>query len=90
MKYYRFISESKIEPYDKGYAVVDDVQISHPSADVLLRIGVKPLVEGPIPEYNEETQCVEHYYVENKTEIVKQYRVCDYPEEVIDDESADA
>ena len=86
MKYYRFISESKIEPYDKGYAVVENVQISNPSAEVLLRIGVKPLIEDPMPEYDENKEAIEFYFVEHDTEIVKKWRIVG----VIDDESANA
>lgn len=88
MKYYRHISETKIEPYDKGYAVVDDVQISHPSAEVLLRIGVKPLVEGPMPAFDENTQYIESYYENGETEITRQFRVVDV--EVVNNESTDA
>ena len=90
MKYYKFIDEAHIEAYDKKYVVVDEKQISHPSAETLLKAGIKPLVEGPTPEYDENTQCLERYYEDGETEITRQYRVCDYPEEVIDDEVADA
>lgn len=90
MKYYRYISETQVELYDKKYVVVDGKQISHPSSETLLKAGIKPLTEGTMPTYNEETHFVEPYYVENDTEIVKQYRVYEYTEEVIDDEIADA
>ena len=90
MKYYRYISETQVEEYDKKYVVVDEKQISHPSAETLLKAGIKPLVEGPMPEYDENTQYLERYYEDGETEITRQYRVCDYPEEVIDDEVADA
>lgn len=88
MKYYRYISETQIEEYDKKYVVVDGMQISHPSAETLLKADIKPLVEGPMPEYDENTQYLESYYEDGETEITRQFRVIDA--EVIDDESADA
>ena len=104
MKYYRFISETQIEEYDKKYVVVEIeetkevdgeskaikrmVQISHPSAETLLKAGIKPLVEGPMPEYDENTQYLESYYEDGETEITRQFRVLDV--EVVDDESTDA
>lgn len=89
MKYYRFINESQLEEYDKGYAVVDDVQISNPSADVLLRIGVKPLEVADEPIYDENTQHLEPYYVERKKKITKKWRVVDV-EVSENDETTDA
>ena len=88
MKYYKFISETQIEEYTKKYVIVDEMQISHPSAETLLKAGIKPLVEGPMPEYDENTQYLESYYEDGETEITRQFRVIDA--EVIDDESADA
>lgn len=88
MKYYKFISESKIEEYDKKYVVVDGKQISHPSAETLLKAGIKPLVEGPIPEYDENTQYLERYYEDGETDITRQFRMLDV--EVSDNELTDA
>lgn len=90
MKFYKFINEHYIEEYKKLYVYVDGLQISHPSAEVLLMAGIKPLVVEDEPEYNIETQYAIPYYVDGETEITQKWRVCDI-EEVIDDESvADA
>ena len=90
MKYFKFINEHHIEEYTKAYVSVDGRQISHPSSEVLLDAGIKPLVVEDEPSYNTETQYLEPYYEDGETEITRQYRVCDYLEEVIDDESTDA
>ena len=90
MKYYQFINEHSIKEYTKKYVIVDDKQISHPSAETLLKAGIKPLVVEDMPTYNEETQYAEHYYVDGDTEITQKWNVYDIPEEVIDDEIADA
>lgn len=92
MKFYQFIDEHHIEEYTKPYVYVDGLQISYPSAEVLLLKDIKPLVVEEVPEHNEETQYVEFYYVDGKTEITQKWKVLDIPEdEVIDDESvADA
>ena len=90
-KFYKFINEYYIEEYTKPYVYVDNLQISYPSAEVLLGAGIKPLVVNEVPEHNEETQYVEFYYVDGETEITQKWNVYDYPEdEVIDDEIADA
>ena len=106
MKYYRYISETQIEPYEKGYVIVEleevkevdgeqrvikrKVQISYPSAETLLKVGIKPLVVEEMPLYNEETQYVDYYYVDGEVEITQKWNVYDIPEEVIDDEITDA
>ena len=102
MKYYRFISKTQIEEYDKKYVVIEveeteevdgesrvvkrKVQISHPSKETLLKAEIKPLVEGYLPEYDENTQYLESYYEDGETEILKKWRIV----EVSDDESTDA
>lgn len=86
MKYYKFIDENCIEEYTKRYVIVDDKQISHPSAETLLKAGIKPLVVEDMPELT-ATQYVEPYYVDNDTEIVQKWEVYNIPKEVIDDES---
>ena len=87
---YKFINEHHIEEYKKPYVYVDGLQISHPSAEVLLMAGIKPLVVEDIPTYDEATQYVESYYVDGETEITQKWNVYDIPDEVIDDESTDA
>ena len=87
-KFYKFINEHQIEKYDRQYVYVDGLQISHPSAEVLLMAGIKPLVEEPMPEYDEAVQYIEPYYENGESEIVQKWNVQDIPaEEVIDDES---
>ena len=89
MKYYKFINEHHIEAYEKPYVYVDGLQISYPSAEVLLMAGIKHLVESPVPEYDEETQYIEPYYEDGETEITKKWNVYDIPtEEVMEDEQA--
>lgn len=90
MKFYKFIDEHHIEEYTKPYVYVEGLQISYPSKEVLLMAGIKPLVVEDIPTHDTETQYVESYYVDEETEITQKWRVCDIPEEVIDDEFADA
>ncbi len=85
--YYKFINEHRIEKYDKPYVNVEGRQISHPSAEVLLMAGIKPLVVEPTPEYDEATQYVSHYYEDGETEITQKWRIYDIPQEVIEDES---
>ena len=77
MKLYRFISEDRIERYDKGYVYLDGVQISNPSLDTLLKAGVKPLEECEMPAYSEGTQFIQPYYVNKDNTIVKEWKVCD-------------
>ena len=86
---YKFINEHKIEPYDKPYVNVAGLQISHPSKEVLLMAGIKPLTEEPMPEYDEAVQYIEPYYEDGESEIVQKWNVCDIPfEEVIADADA--
>ena len=87
MKVYEFINEHRIEEYDKPYVFVDGVQISHPSAENLLRAKKKPLVVENIPTHDEVTQYVQHYYEDGETEITQKFEVLDIPQEVIEDES---
>ena len=86
MKYYKFINEYRIEEYTKPYVYVDGLQISYPSAEVLLMAGIKPLVEEDAPEFDENTQYIESYYEDGETQITKKWRICDI--EVIEDEQA--
>ncbi len=86
---YKFINEYQIEEYTKPYVYVDGLQISHPSHEVLLMAGIKPLAVEDVPQYNEATQFVEPYYEDGESEITQKWNVYDMPiEEVIDDESA--
>ena len=89
MKYYQFIDEHNAEEYTKKYVIVDGKQISHPSEETLLKAGIKPLVVEEMPELT-DMQYAEHYYVDGETEITQKWNVLDMPEEVIDDEVADA
>ena len=91
MKFYKFRNEHYIEEYTKQYVYVDNVQISYPSADILLKADIKPLAVEDVPEYRENTQYVEPYYVETDTEIIQKWNVYDYPnDEVIEYESLNA
>ena len=86
---YKFIDEYRIEEYTKPYVYVDGLQISNPSAEVLLMAGIKPLVVEEAPQYDEMTQFVEPYYVDGESEITQKWNVFDMPtEEVIDDADA--
>lgn len=89
MRFYQFIDEHHIKEYTKKYVIVDGKQISHPSAETLLKADIKPLVVEDMPQMT-ETQYAEHYYVDGDTEIVQKWNVYDIPKEVIDDEIADA
>lgn len=91
-KYYKFISQNSIEEYKKPYVYVDDLQISHPSKEVLLMAGIKPLVVKEVPQYDEDAQYIEAYYEDEETQITQKWNVYDIPadEEVIEDESTDA
>lgn len=84
---YRFISKYQVEKYDKPYVYVDGVQISYPSAEVLLMEGIKPLIVDDVPEYDEEKQYIAPYYEDGEAVITRKWEVQDIPEEVIDDES---
>lgn len=84
---YKFINEYQIEEYTKPYVYVDGMQISYPSAEVLLMAGIKPLVVEDTPEYDEATQFIVPYYEDGETQIIQKWNVCDMPtEEVIYDE----
>lgn len=86
---YKFINEYHIEEYTKPYVYVDGLQISNPSAEVLLMAGIKPLVVEEAPQHDEMTQFVEPYYVDGESEITQKWNVFDMPtEEVIDDADA--
>ena len=92
-KFYKFINENSIEVYNKPYVNVLGLQISHPSAEVLLMAGIKPLVVASEPEYDETTQYIYPYYEDGEETITQKWKVEAIPEfdEVIDDESvADA
>lgn len=89
MRFYQFIDEHNIKKYTKKYVIVDGKQISHPSAETLLKAGIKPLVIEDMPELT-EIHYAEPYYVDGETEIVQKWNVYDMPEEVIEDEITDA
>lgn len=77
MKLYKFISEDRVERYEKKYVYLNGVQISNPSIDVLAQADIKPLEEAVIPQHNEETQFVQPYYINNTNVITKEWKVCD-------------
>ena len=85
MRYYKFLDEHNIEEYTKKYVIVDGRQISHPSAETLLKAGIKPLVVEDMPELT-DAQCAEPYYVDGDSQITQKWNVV----EVIDDETTDA
>lgn len=86
---YKFINEHQIEKYDKPYVYVDGLQVSYPSAEVLLMAEIKPLVIEEAPQYDEAVQHIEAYYVDGENEITQKWNVCDIPfEEVIADADA--
>ena len=87
---YKFINEYHIEEYKKPYVYVDGLQISNPSAEVLLMAGVKPLISEEAPEYDMSTHYITPYYEEEEHNIVMKWELQDIPEEVIEYESTDA
>lgn len=89
MKFYKFINKHQIEEYNKRYVYVDGLQVSYPSAEVLLMAGIKPLVIKDMPLYDESAQYIEPYYVDGESEITQEWNVYDIPaEEVIADADA--
>ena len=102
MKYYEFVSENEIKLYDKGYVVIEIeeteevdgeirvvkkmVQISNPSAENLLKAGIKPLAEDERPIYDENTQYLTWTYENKESEIAVHWKVA----EVVYDESSNA
>lgn len=89
---YKYIDEYTIEKWDEKYVILDGKQISYPSDDVLLRAGIKPLIEDEMPVYDEATQYIVEYYEDTDAVIIKHWRVEDIPpiEEVDMDELANA
>ena len=82
---YRFINEHTIEPYKKGFVILNNKIYTNPTDEVLLKAGFKDLDESkPEPEYNPETQYLETKYIETETEILQIYEVKDI--EVITEE----
>ena len=63
-----------------------NVQVSNPSEEILLAIGIKPLVVEEQPAYDEEIQHLEPYYIDGETEITQRWRAVDA--EVVEDEQA--
>ena len=75
---YKFINEYTIEPYKKGFVILDNKIYTNPTEEVLLKAGFKDLKDDEAePEYNPETQYLEIMYVEKDNEIVKIYKVKD-------------
>ena len=82
---YKFINEYSIEPYKKGFVILDNKIYTNPTEEVLLKAGFKDLKEPEVvPEYDTEKQYLEIMYVETETEILQIYEVKDI--EVITEE----
>ena len=87
MKLYKFISEERVERYDKRYVYLNGVQISNPSLETLAQANIKPLEEDELPVFNEETQFLQPYYADRGDVIIRKWKVCDIQfEEVTSDE----
>ena len=82
---YKFINEYSIEPYKKGFVILDNKIYTNPTEEVLLKAGFKDLKDDEAePEYDTEKQYLEIMYVETETEILQIYEVKDI--EVITEE----
>ena len=87
-KYYRFKDKYSIEEYNKPYVYVNEMQISYPSAEVLLMAGIKPLVVESEPEYDETTQYTYPYYEDGEEAITQKWQVESIPEGDVEDADA--
>lgn len=87
-KYYKFKDKYSIEEYNKHYVYVDGMQISYPSAEVLLMAGIKPLMAEPEPEYDATTQYTYPYYEDGEKVITQKWQVEPIPEGDVEDENA--
>ena len=87
-KHYRFKDKYHIEEYNKHYVYVDGMQISYPSAEVLLMAEIKPLVVEPEPEYDATTQYTYHYYEDGEKAITQKWQVEPIPEGDVEDANA--
>ena len=83
-KMYLFKNENEISEYDGsplrfyvGKTLIK--QVFAPSESELAEFGYKKLAEGPIPEYNEETQYLAETYTDGEV-ITKVYEVCNLGE----------
>ena len=78
MKKYKFIDEHTIEPYRKGFVILNNKIYTNPTDEILLKAGFKDLKDNEDePEYNIETQYLETKYIETETEILPIYKVKD-------------
>ena len=71
--YAKFINENRIERFSARHLIKDGVVYANPKEDLLIKFGIKPLVEMPRPTPL-EGEVVYPVYSENEKSIVKSYR----------------
>jgi hypothetical protein len=71
--YAKFINENRIERFSARQLIKNGVVYANPKEDLLIRFGIKPLIEMPRPTPL-DGEVVYPVYTENDTSIVKSYR----------------
>lgn len=88
MELYKFINEFKIEKFDKGFIVIDNMIYTNPKEEQLRSIGYKDLIEVEQPEYDYGTQYLVRKYADGDTSITVVYEVKEIPpiEDIIEED----
>ncbi len=71
--YAKFINENRVERFSARHIVQDGRVYSNPREDMLIRFGIKPLVEEERPTPT-DGEIIYPVYREEETRIVKSYR----------------
>ena len=77
-----FINEKEVKILGKFVEYEDRIYTNPEKGypEIVNVLGYKELVEEEQPKYNEETQYLEHLYVEQEDKIIKKWEVKEIPE----------
>lgn len=83
MELYKIIKE-KMQKYNGGFVVIDNMIHTNPTEDIVKKAGYKPKIEDEQPEYNIETQYLERVVEDTEDAILVHWEVkeLEIPEDV--------
>ena len=80
--FFKFINETEIKPYNKGFIVFDGKIYTNPKEEQLKLVGFKPLVQSNKPEIDTATEYLSVIYKETDESIIEEYIVKKTPNDL--------
>lgn len=72
------IKNGKLEKFNGGFVVIENMIYTNPTEDLIRKAGYKPKIEDEQPEYDIETQYLERRYEDTDDAVLVHWEVREF------------